>query len=289
MNGLSTFRDASWDSWRVALSMLDGVPLTDAQAAIYRQHTGRSTLPTGPFQEAFFIVGRRGGKSRIAALKAIEAAVFRTYYLAPGERAVVMLIAADRKQARVCFSYIRSYFDSIGALKDLVVRQGTEALHLKSGVSIEVHTASFRSTRGPTCVCLIADELAFWRSDETSANPDSEILNAIRPAMATVPGAQMIAISSPYARRGVLWDMFRRYYGTDDAPRARRTADTRSMNPTVAEHVIADASSATRPPRRRSSARNSDAISRRTSVSKSLDRRRHAWSPRAGARGRREV
>ena len=66
-------------------------------------------------------------------------------------------------------------------------------------------------------------------------------MNAIRPAMATVAGAQLIAISSPYARRGVLWDMYRRYFGTDDARVLVWQADTRSMNPTVPERVIADA------------------------------------------------
>ena len=89
-------------------------------------------------------------------------------------------------------------------------------------------------------VCAICDEVAFWR-DETSANPDVEILNAIRPAMATVPGAQLICISSPYARRGVLWEMFRRSFGKDDARVLVWQADTRSMNPTVDEAIITDA------------------------------------------------
>src|SRR5262245_12208685 len=143
MGALATFREPSWDAWRAAIATLDGVPLTDAQAEIYRAHTGRSTLPVGPFTEAYFIVGRRGGKSRIAALKAIESACFRTYALAPGERAVVMIIAADRRQARVVFSYIRAFFDRLQPLRDLVERQTSDALHLKTGISIEIHTVSF--------------------------------------------------------------------------------------------------------------------------------------------------
>ena len=41
------------------------------------------------------------------------------------------------------------------------------------------------------------------------------VLNRRRPAMATVPGPLLLAISSPYARRGVLWDVHRRHYGQD--------------------------------------------------------------------------
>src|SRR3984885_1764084 len=61
----------------------------------------------------------------------------------------------------------------------------------------------------------LCDEIAFWRSDE-STNPDTEILAALRPAMATIPNAMLLCASSPYARRGSLWDAYRRYYGTDD-------------------------------------------------------------------------
>jgi len=75
---LPAFSGPSWDAWRAALAALDGVPLPDEQAEIFRRHTGRSTLPGGPFREAFFIVGRRGGKSRIAALKAVGTAAPRS-------------------------------------------------------------------------------------------------------------------------------------------------------------------------------------------------------------------
>ena len=236
MANLAAFRDPSRGAWKCALATLDGIPLTPEQAAIYQRHTGRSALPTGSFQEAFFIVGRRGGKSRIAALKAVEAACFRTYTLAPGERGVVMLVAADRNQARVVFQYVRAYFD-LPALKDLVVRQTTEALHLRTNISIEIHTASYRAVRGPTVVCFIADELAFWR-DENSANPDEDFA-AIRPAMATTPGAQMVCISSPYARRGALWNAYKRH--CHDPRVLVWQAPSVSVNPTIPQAVIDDA------------------------------------------------
>jgi hypothetical protein len=59
--------------------------------------------------------------------------------------------------------------------------------------------------------------------DDDSANPDHEILNAVRPAMATIPGALMLCASSPYAKRGALYDAHRRYFGK--ARLIRRTTD----------------------------------------------------------------
>jgi hypothetical protein len=48
----------------------------------------------------------------------------------------------------------------------------------------------------------------------------------------------LIAGSSPYARRGVLWDAFRRWFGKDDARNIVWRAATRVMNPTVPQEFI---------------------------------------------------
>src|SRR5207249_12328511 len=59
-----------------------------------------------------------------------------------------------------------------------------------------------------------------------------------RPGMATVPGALLLCISSPYARRGALWEAYRGHYGQDGDRVLVWRADTRSMNPTVDPAVI---------------------------------------------------
>jgi len=87
---------------------------------------------------------------------------------------------------------------------------------------------------------VLADEVAFWPSD-TSAEPDYEILDAIRPGMASIPGSVLLCASSPYAKRGALWDAFRTYYGNDDPGVLVWRAETRSMNPTIPEDVISRA------------------------------------------------
>jgi hypothetical protein len=84
---------------------------------------------------------------------------------------------------------------------------------------------------------VLGDEVAFWMSDE-SANPDIEILNAARPALATTAGP-LIAISSPYARRGALWDTYRRNFGPEGDPSilvARGT--TREFNPDLPQSIV---------------------------------------------------
>src|SRR5262245_35659161 len=187
-------------------------------------------------------MGRRAGKSRIAALIATYLATFRDYteILAPGERGVVMVIAADRRQARVVLRYIDGLIRGVPMLAEMVIRRTQETIDLSNGITIEVHTASFKATRGYTVVAAILDEVAYWPSED-SANPDIEIINAIKPAMATVPGALLLAISSPYARRGAMWQAYRKHFGQDGDPVLVLQAATDIANPTIDPKIIVDA------------------------------------------------
>jgi hypothetical protein len=228
------FEGDSWTAWRVFLAVLTGESLSPQQAEVYRSHTGRARTPAGPVREAWVVVGRRGGKSLVAALMGVFLACFRDYskFLGPGEKATVMLIAADRRQARVLFRYVTGFIDHVPMLSQLVVRRTRESLELSNRVVVEIHTASFRAVRGYTIAACICDEIAFWQSEE-SANPDQEIVNAIRPALLTIPGSLLLAISSPYAKRGVLWDSYQKHYGKDGDPVLVWQAATQDMNPCV--------------------------------------------------------
>ncbi len=95
----------------------------------------------------------------------------------------------------------------------------------------------FRSLRGYTCIGAACDEIAFW-DDEDSANPDHEVLVALRATMASVPDAQLIALTSVYARRGEVWRMFEKHFGKDSADVLVVNGATTTMNPTIRQHVI---------------------------------------------------
>jgi hypothetical protein len=160
-------------------------------------------------------------------------------FLTGGERAVIVIVAADRRQAAVIFKYLRGML-GIPLLADLIERETLDTLELKNLVTIEIQTASWKTVRGRTVAAALCDELAFW-SDDTSANPDTEIINALKPAMATIPKAMMLKASSPYARRGALWNDYRKHFGKDDSTVLVWQADTRTMNPSVPESFIAAA------------------------------------------------
>ena len=119
----------SYAAWFAFLAALFALPMTDAELTLYRKHTGRTDRPSEPAREAWMVVGRRGGKSRFMAIIAVYLACFRSYvpFLAPGERATVAVIAADRRQARVVLRYIRALLD-VPVLRDHIERETAEVL-----------------------------------------------------------------------------------------------------------------------------------------------------------------
>jgi hypothetical protein len=64
------------------------------------------------------------------------------------------------------------------------------------------------------------------------------VINAIRPGMATVPGAMLLCASSPHARKGALWDAYHRHYGKDGDSVLVWQAATREMNAVVPQSYI---------------------------------------------------
>ena len=233
---------STWKAWMSFLCALFGLPMEDYEARkIFKECTKRKTLPSRQVSEAWMVVGRRGGKSFISALVAVYLACFGDYskYLQVGESGVIMLICPDRRQARVLMRYISALMNNVALLKPLIVKETLESIELNNRVIIEVHTASFRTIRGYSVIAAIIDEIAFLRSED-AANPDEEILSAVRPAMVSIPDSLLLCLSSPYAKRGALYDSYKRYFGREREILVWQ-ASTRTMNPSVSEKIIEQA------------------------------------------------
>lgn len=241
----------SWASWRVLLIAIVGEALSDDERALFKSLTGREREPLNPVDEFWGVVGRRGGKTRSMAVLAsfLAGCCDNRALLGPGERGVLPVLAATVDQARQAFNFIAGAFDHAPNLREIVEGRTADTLSLKAGVDICVRPASFRSIRGITAIGVVCDEIAFWRSDD-SANPDREILTALRPSLATT-GGPLIAIGSPYAKHGELWSAYRSHYGADGDPAILvAKAASREMNPSLSQAVIdrameRDATSAT--------------------------------------------
>ena len=166
------------------------------------------------------------------ALVACYLACFRDWrpFLAPGERGTIPIICVDRRQARTVFRYCRALLSQVTALAPLVERADHDTIDLSNGISIEIMTASYRSIRGytVTAACAMRSLSGGLRRRRPIPTPKSS--PRCSPAMATIPGAMLLVASSPYARRGALYEADRKHYGIDGDPCLVWRCDTLTMH-----------------------------------------------------------
>jgi hypothetical protein len=231
------FRGESWDGWRSILKAAFCLPMTAEELQFFRSVAERDP-PEKPVRELWAIAGRRAGKDSIASLIGAFAAAFFRHAdrLRPNERPLVLNLATDRDQARICLGYTKSFFTDIPALASMVVRETKFGFELSNSVDVIVGTNDFRAVRGRAIACAILDECAFY-SAENSANPDVELYRALTPGMATLPGSMLIGISSPYRRGGLLWQKFKDHYGKPGDVLVVK-APSKLLNPTLDQSII---------------------------------------------------
>jgi hypothetical protein len=233
------FPGDTWGGWQAILKAMDALPMSEEDVAFFKSIAGGREPPRRRVSELVAVAARRTGKDSVASvIAAHSAALFdQQDRLRPGERAQVLCLACDRDQAKIVLNYIRSYFESIPALKAMVVRSTATGFELANNVDVTVATSSFRSVRGKPVFLAIMDEAAFMLS-ETSASPDTELYAAIRPAMLTIPGSRMIIISSPYRKAGLLWERYKKCFGENDDNTLVIQASVRELNPTISQEAI---------------------------------------------------
>jgi len=246
---------STWKYWGIALRALYGIPIKSLKGrAFVQQCTGRdaSELPAEGFQSALFLVGRRSGKSRIAAVIGGFEALFGGHEkrLAKGETGIIPIISPSKFQSGIVWKYIRGLFD-VPLLKQEVVNESErdQTITLQNGIEIRILTGDWRTVRGPSVVCAIIDEVCFFGvTEESKVRSDTELVRALRPALLTTKG-KLIGISSKYAQKGWAYGTWKKQHGANkgDAqfnPKWRTLVwdtDSRTMNPTLSEAEIAAA------------------------------------------------
>lgn len=235
----------TWQHWLTALRVLHGLPINDGEHGLIKACTGRdaSKLPVDGFRTALLLIGRRSGKSRIAALiAAFEAALSgREKLLSPGEIGLVAVVSPTRFQSRIVRTYIKAAFETTPILKGEIVDEGKESFTLRNGIEIQTLTGDYRTVRGFSLLCAVVDEICFFGlAEENKVKSDTELVTALRPGLATT-GGRLICIGSKYTPRGWAYSTAKRSFANDASKVLVWSIDSRTMNPTLAQSIIDEA------------------------------------------------
>jgi hypothetical protein len=124
---------ATWCVWLIALRAAFGLP-DDSERETFRAIAGDRSPPTQRVRELWAIVGRRGGKSRMAAALAIYFALFIKHKLAAGERGMVLVLSATVEQSRLVFAYVLGFMRASEALAREIESTTRSEIRLRNGI-----------------------------------------------------------------------------------------------------------------------------------------------------------
>jgi len=149
----------------------------------YNRHNRRAV------RRLILLCGRRAGKDRFLSVLAIwRAALCANWkkYISPGERAVIILLGADKKQGNILSKYCAGLLES-PMLRAEVTRHVKDVIEFRNGSSLEISTNDARLIRGRSAIAVLGSECCHWKTAEHSESSDEEVVGAAEPSMAMTP------------------------------------------------------------------------------------------------------
>ena len=164
----------------------------------------------------------------------------RTFPHAIGEQIYLALFAPTVSQARIAHGYIDGLLRSHPTTAALITGETTQTSIPMGDLVVECLPANFKTLRSRSFGLVVIDEACFLPTDD-SAIPDTELLRAVRPGLARVPGSLLIVISSPYARRGEMYRAYEKHFGQEGHDTLFINGGTLDFNPTFDRRELARA------------------------------------------------
>jgi hypothetical protein len=204
----------TWATWEPLWLAVDGLPMSDAQLAVFRESTGRDAPRPGGYREFMVRKGRQAGWSQMVA----DRAVWRAAIAAPRDGSaagtfVVILAQDSRATIRTVFEYVVQNIEGSTMLRGCVANRTADTITLDNGVSIACYPCRASALRGIRALAVYLDEFAFFITSDNRPT-DTEVLRAAWPCRAMTGGELGIG-SSRYGAAGEFYSLDRRNYGRD--------------------------------------------------------------------------
>jgi hypothetical protein len=190
------------------------------------------------------VCGARSGKSYVlVALRLVWGMLVRDLSsMAPGQRAVAMIVAPNEKLRREVLNYALGAIKSKPELATMLSREMTDMFELTRPDGKKVYfeggvaTAGGYGAVGRAYTDFAMDECAFFRDSSFKVN-DQDIFRA--GATRVLPGGQVIVASTPWAQAGLLYELHRDNFGKPNNALVAH-AKTLTMNPSPTVRAIVE-------------------------------------------------
>ncbi|MBI2452342.1 hypothetical protein HYV50_04685 [Candidatus Pacearchaeota archaeon] len=143
-------------------------------------------------RHSVFICGRRSGKTLLSALYCLWRALIQ-----PSER--ITLISPSYESSLIIFRMILEQIAKSEELRWDIKRDTSDELTFQNDSNIKSLSAQSLAVRGRENSIVIIDEAS-------SLENDKEVIASVSPSLASRPNSQLILISTPRSRQGLLWE-----------------------------------------------------------------------------------
>lgn len=201
-----------------------------------RQRDLLAAVAAGP-RFHVWALGRRSGKTTMAALVGLHSCLFRPDLDAkvrPGERRYAVAVATNREQARLLLRAARSIVEDSPLLSDVVESATEDELAFTNGTAFRAFPCSSRGGRGWPISTLIMDEAAHFLSETDGYQTADRVFEALAPATAQFgDGARVILSSTPYGTEGLFARLYDQALSGELPAASAHHASSAEVNPTI--------------------------------------------------------
>lgn len=197
----------------------------------------------GNYSLAVWALGRRSGKTLMAAIAATYAATMLAdeykQRLRPGERFYIVSVANTIDQARLALQGVKDLINSSPILKPLITRETADTLELSNGAVFRALPSSSRGGRGMGCPLLIFDEIAHAIDTEAGNAAGASLYQALSPSVAQFGQlGKILMLSSPWIQSGIFWEMFKQADSGQYPYMQVVNLPTWEVNPTISQQWL---------------------------------------------------
>ena len=234
MKGARKPQEARSDDARAILAFAtDELKLTLSE----RQAEMLSSFVGGPYTDAVWRAGRRGGKSLLADIVAVYDATMRDdlrKYMRAGEIRTAAIVAQNADKSAKHITTCRGLIAQSPRLRRLIVSYGVDNIVLSNGSMIQSYPCSARSIRGDAWSSVVLDEIGHYITGEEGPAAGDRVYEAARPSLAQFGGqGWCVAISTPLWKKGRFWTLCQQASSGQFPEMHYRHLSTAEMNPRI--------------------------------------------------------
>ena len=234
---------------RAICRIADGLPLAELADVpeVQRSLGGAAALaalPTVPPTELYVVAAIRCGKSLLSGALAMRTALtIDLSFLATSEIARVSVVSLDRDKAKIVGQHLLGALERPGsALRKYLLnapKPTDERMMLRrdDGRRIEIVVAAGRrggsSLVSRWTVAAIFDEAARMLGQEDGVVNFDDMRKSVIARLGLLPGAQLVAVTSPWAARGPIYDATQESWGRPSQHLVVVRATGPEMNPVI--------------------------------------------------------